>query len=315
MYKALNYWVFGGFGPNKTPYEFIDFARTKGLDGVELTVGDCLPVDISEADCRKIATYAKARGIGLRTLATGLYGSMNLGAADEAERRRAVDFTKAYLQIAAWIGAETILVIPGSAHVAWDASRPVVPYRTVWENSVKSLNELIPLAEELGVNLALENVWMRFLLSPMEWKLFLDQFKTGRLGMYFDVGNCLLYAPPEDYVEILGAQRIKAVHIKNWQGTDCGGTLHGFGDSLLTGEVDYRRLFAALAKAGYDKTLTVEMIPFARLPNLDLPDRALAEKVVAELHQIVARASFGELAAFRQTILRSGSESHTDRSL
>ena len=51
MYKALNYWVFGGFGPNKSPYEFIDFAKEQGLDGVELTVGDCLPVTIDEAEC------------------------------------------------------------------------------------------------------------------------------------------------------------------------------------------------------------------------------------------------------------------------
>ena len=237
MYKALNYWVFGGFGPNRTPYEFIDFAKAQGLDGVELTVGDCLSADIDEPECRRIAAYAKEKGVGLRTLATGCYGAMSIGAADEAERAKAVDFTRKYLQIAAWIGAETILVIPGSAHVTWDPSRPVVPYKTVWENATKSLNELLPLAEKLGVNIALENVWMRFLLSPMEWKLFLDQFKSDRIGMYFDIGNCLLYAPAQDYVEILGP-RIKAVHIKNWQGDDCGGVLHGFGDSLLEGEVD-----------------------------------------------------------------------------
>ena len=282
MYKALNYWVFGGFGPNKTPYEFIDFARTKGLDGVELTVGDCLPVDISEADCRKIATYAKARGIGLRTLATGFYGSMNLGAADEAERRRAVDFTKAYLQIAAWIGAETILVIPGSAHVTWDPTRPVVPYRTVWENSVKSLNELIPLAEALGVNLALENVWMRFLLSPMEWKLFLDQFKSEYVGIYFDVGNACLNCRPQDVPAILGSY-IKAVHLKNFEENDCGGGLHDFGDDLLKGVVDFKAVFAELDKIGYKGPFTVEMIPFCRLPDLVLPDQALADKMAVQL--------------------------------
>ena len=60
MYKALNYWVFGGFGPNKTPYEFIDFAKAQSLDGVELTVGDCLSIDIDEAECRKIAALEKS---------------------------------------------------------------------------------------------------------------------------------------------------------------------------------------------------------------------------------------------------------------
>jgi hexulose-6-phosphate isomerase len=283
-YIALNGWIYCGFGGEKKPREFIDWAAAQGLDGVELTVGDCLSIDIDEAECRKIAAYAKEKGVGLRTLASGCYGAMSLGAADEAEREKAIDFTKKYLQIAAWIGAETILVIPGSAHVTWDPSRPVVPYKTVWENSTKSINELIPLAEKLGVNIALENVWMRFLLSPMEWKLFIDQFKSDRIGMYLDIGNCLIYAPAQDYIELLGSKRIKAIHVKNWKGDDCGGGLHGFGDSLLAGDVDFAQTFAALEKIGYQGTLTAEMIPFSRLPDLVLPDQALAEKVVRELN-------------------------------
>ena len=99
-------------------------------------------------------------------------------------------------------------------------------------------------------------------------------------------GNCLIYAPAQDYVETLGAKRIKAVHVKNWQGEDCGGTLHGFGDSLLRGEVDYNAVFAALTKVGYDATFTAEMIPFSRLPDLVLPDQALAENVVGEMKEL-----------------------------
>ena len=282
MYKALNYWVYGGFGPNKTPYEFIDFAKAQGLDGVEITLDDCIPVTIDEAECRKIAAYAKERGVGIRTMATGHYGAESLGADDEAERARAVEFTKKYLQIAAWIGAETILVVPGSTSVAWDPSRPKVAYGRCWEQSTKSIRELLPLAESLNVNFALENVWKRFLLSPMEWKLFLDQFDSDRVGMYLDVGNCLIYLPAEDYVELLGT-RVKAIHIKNWKGEDCGGGLHGFGDSLTAGDVDFAKVFAALEKVGYAGTFTAEMIPFSRLPDLVLPDQALAEKTAAEL--------------------------------
>ena len=285
MYKALNYWVFGGFGPNKTPYQFIDFAAAKGLDGIEMTVGDCLSPDLDEAECRKIAAYAKEKGVGLRTLASGNYGAMSLGADDETERANAVAFTKKYLQIAAWIGAETILVVPGSTTVAWDPSRPKVSYGRCWEQSTKSIRELLPLAEKLGVNIALENVWMRFLLSPREWKLFLDQFDSDRIGMYLDVGNCLIYLPAEDYVELLG-KRVKAIHIKNWKSEDCGGGLHGFGDSLKVGDVDFKTVFAALEKVGYTGTFTAEMIPFSRLPDLVLPDLALAEKTVEELKSI-----------------------------
>ena len=282
MYKALNYWVFGGFGPDKTPYEFIDFAAANGLDGVEMTVGDCLAIDITESECRRIAAYAAEKKIGLRTLASGHYGAESLGADDEAERLRAVGFTKKYLQIAAWIGAETVLVVPGSTSVAWDPSRPQVAYARCWEQSVKSIKELLPLAETLGVNIALENVWMRFLLSPMEWKLFLDQFDSDRLGMYLDIGNCLIYAPAADYISLLG-KRIKAIHVKNWKGGDCGGGLHGFGDSLVSGDVDFDGTFAALGAIGYTGPLTAEMIPFSRLPDLVLPDADLAVKTAREL--------------------------------
>jgi len=287
MYKALNYWVFGGFGPNKTPYEFIDFAKAQGLDGVEITLDDCIPVTIDEAECRKVAAYAKEKGVGLRTMASGHYGAESLGADDESERARAVEFTKKYLQIAAWLGAETILVVPGLTSVAWDPSRPKVAYGRCWEQSTKSVRELLPLAEKLGVNIALENVWMRFLLSPMEWKLFLDQFDSDRVGMYLDVGNCLIYLPAEDYVELLG-KHVKAIHIKNWKSEDCGGGLHGFGDSLNVGDVDFKKVFAALEKIGYTGTFTAEMIPFSRLPDLVLPDQALAEKTAAELKAICA---------------------------
>lgn len=275
MYKALNYWVFGGFTGEKTPYEFIDFAAEKKLDGIELTVGDALKIDITEEECRKIAAYAAKKGVGLRTLASGFFWGCSLSATDETERQQALAFGKKYLQIANWIGAETILVIPGATRVAWEPSRPVVSYRAAWEKATASVRELLETAEKLNVNLALENVWNRFLLSPMEWKFFLDQFKSSRVGIYFDVGNCCIYGRPQDYVEILGSY-VKAVHIKNFSETDCAGGLHGFGDDILVGEVDFDALKAAFEAVGYTGPVTAEMIPFSRLPDLVLPDLPLA---------------------------------------
>jgi len=132
---------------------------------------------------------------------------------------------------------------------------------------------------------------MRFLLSPMEWKLFLDQFDSDRVGMYLDVGNCLVFLPAEDYVALLG-KRVKAVHLKNWKGADCGGGLHGFGDSLNVGDVDFKKVFAALGKVGYAGAFTAEMIPFSRLPDLVLPDQALAERTAVELKGICRGSPF-----------------------
>ena len=250
MYKALNYWVYGGFTGEKTAYEFIDFAVANKLDGVELTVGDCLKADITEDECRRIAAYAAEKKIGIRTLASGFFWGCSLSADDVEERAQAVAFGKTYLQIANWIGAETILVIPGATRVAWEPGRPVVSYKNAWENATASIRELLPLAEKLNVNIALENVWNRFLLSPMEWKFFLDQFASEKIGIYFDVANCCIYGRPQDYVEVLG-KYIKAIHIKNFVETDCAGGLHGFGDDILKGEVDFDALEKALKAIDY----------------------------------------------------------------
>ena len=285
MYKALNYWVFGGFTGEKTAYEFIDFAVENKLDGVELTVCDCLNPEITEDECRKIAAYAKSKNIGIRTLASGFFWGCSLSADDEAERQQAIAFGKKYIQIANWIGAETILVIPGATRVAWEPDRPVVSYKNAWANATASLKELLPVAEKLNVNLALENVWNRFLLSPMEWKFFLDQFQSEKIGIYFDIANYCIYGRPQDYVEILGSY-VKAIHVKNFEETDCAGGLHGFGDDICKGEVDFDALKKALAAINYTGPLTAEMIPFSRLPDMVLPDQALAEVTAAKLNSL-----------------------------
>ena len=285
MYKALNYWVFGGFTGEKTAYEFIDFAVENKLDGVELTVCDCLNPEITEEECKKIADYAKSKNIGIRTLASGFFWGCSLSADDEAERQQAIAFGKKYIQIANWIGAETILVIPGATRVAWEPDRPVVSYKNAWANATASLKELLPVAEKLNVNLALENVWNRFLLSPMEWKFFLDQFNSEKIGIYFDIANCCIYGRPQDYVEILGSY-VKAIHVKNFEETDCAGGLHGFGDDICKGEVDFDALKKALTAINYTGPLTAEMIPFSRLPDLVLPDQALAEVTAAKLNSL-----------------------------
>lgn len=284
-YIALNAWIYCGFGGEKKPREFIDWAAKKGLDGVELTVGDCLSVDTTEAEAKELAAYAKAKGVGLRSLATGAGWGKWLCADDPAERAEAVEFVKKYLQLAAWMGVETVLVVPGATRVAWDASHAEVSYLNAWKNATASIRELVPVAEELGVNLALENVWNRFLISPMEWKLFLDQFSSKRVGIYFDAANCCLNCRPQDFPEILGGY-IKAVHLKNFEESDCAGGLHGFGDDLFKGVVDFKALFAALEKINYAGPCTVEMIPFSRLPDMTMPDAALAEKMVEQIKKL-----------------------------
>ena len=80
-----------------------------------------------------------------------------------------------------------------------------------------------------------------------------------------------------------------AVHVKNFSRGDCGGGLHGFGDDLLIGDVDWNAVLAALRRIKYAGPITAEMLPFSRLPNLVLPDVPLARKTARQLRKLLTR--------------------------
>jgi len=285
FYKAINYWVLGGFEGSKSAFDAIDDAKAMGLDGIELTYGDCLKEDITEEECKKIAKYASEKGIGLKTLATGYYWGCSLGSEDKEERKKARNFTRKYIEVAHWLGVKKILVVPGAVDVAWDESRPIIPYKNVWENATNSLKKLLPKAKRCGVEICLENVWNKFLLSPIEMKIFLEQFDSDYIGSYFDVGNATLNGYAEHWIEILG-NKIKAVHVKNFKREDAGGVLHGFGDDLDDGDVNFDNVKSALRNIGFSGPITVEMIPFSRLPDMVLPDMELAKQTAEKLKKI-----------------------------
>ncbi|MBU4210945.1 MAG: sugar phosphate isomerase/epimerase [Verrucomicrobia bacterium] len=288
--RQMNYWTLGGFEGKKPVAQALAEASAMGLGGIELTFGAGeFARGITEAQCRAIRAKAAHLNLRIETLATGYYWDHPLSSPDAAERCEAIAFTKEYLRVAARVGAKVVLVVPGAVAVPWDPSKPVVPYAAVWKNATASLRICLKEAEKQKVTMALENVWNWFLADPMAMKLFVDQFKSRRVGVYLDVGNCLINGYPEHWIEILG-RRIAAVHFKNFARQDCGGGIHGFGDDLLKGDVNWKAVLAALAKIKYKGPITAEMVPFSRLPDLVLPDMVLARDTVAKLKQILAMA-------------------------
>ena len=282
----ITYWTIGGFEGQKPIRQALEDAKSCGFEGLELAFGaGVLNTDTSRAACREIREDAQRLGISLVTMASGNYWGCPLSSADPAQRKAAVDFTRKYIEAAHWLGIKTVLVIPGTVDVPWDPSIPVMPYQQVWDNATASLEELLPFAADHEVTLALENVWNKFLVGPVEFKAFIDQFASPYLRCYFDVGNVVINGYPEHWVEILGP-RIAAVHVKNFRREDCGGVLHGFGDDLLEGDVDFRAVQAALEKIHYAGPITAEMLPFCRLPNMVLPDMALAHRTAVQMKQV-----------------------------
>ena len=104
--------------------------------------------------------------------------------------------------------------------------------------ALECISRLVPTAEDLGVSIAIENVWNKFLLSPLEMRDFIDHFDSENVGAYFDVGNVLLTGYPEQWIRILGP-RIKRIHIKDFKNSI--GTEDGFVD-LLEGDIDFEAI-------------------------------------------------------------------------
>ncbi len=286
----INYWTLGGFEGAKPVEHAMRQAREMGYDGMELVFGaGCLAPGVSEARCREIRRQAESIGIRVETLATGNYWQKPLSSPDPAVRNEALEFTREYLRVAAWMGARAVLVLPGVVAVPWDPKVPPVPYAAAWKNATASIRKLVPLAERFRVTIALENVWSWFLADPVAMREFVDQFGSRRVGVYLDVGNCLINGFPEHWVEILG-RRIAAVHVKNFSRQDCGGTLHGFGDDLMRGDADWKAIVASLRRIRYAGPVTAEMLPFCRLPDMRLPDLDLARDTAGKLRRIMEGA-------------------------
>ncbi|MDX2109707.1 MAG: sugar phosphate isomerase/epimerase family protein [Verrucomicrobiota bacterium] len=284
---SLNYWTLGGFDGQVPLRTALNQAHAMGWQALELAFGAGeLARTPSESECTALRHYADKLGMPFITMASGAYWTQSLSHPDASVRALAVEFTKEYLKTAAMLGVKTILVVPGHVAVPWDAGQPVVPYDKAWQWSQESLRHCIGLAEKLDVTIGLENVWNWFLADPVAMRSFIDELGSTHVGAYFDIGNCLINGYPEHWISLL-ASRIKAVHVKNFQRSDCGGKIQGFGESLLTGDAQWPAILGALDEINYTGPLTVEMIPFCRLPNLNLPDKPLAATMLSELNTIV----------------------------
>jgi L-ribulose-5-phosphate 3-epimerase len=117
---------------------------------------------------------------------------------------------------------------------------------------------LAPYAQAAGVSIGVENVWNKFLLSPLEMKRFLDEINSPFVGAYFDVGNIIYIGYPDQWIRILGQKHIKRIHFSDARSEQAG--LGMFVD-LLAGDVDFAAVMTALRDIGYDGWITVEFLP------------------------------------------------------
>ena len=261
MKIGANYWMFeGGLEGQKPVVEAMQEAKAMGYEAIELCIAGqgVLTDKTGQAECETIREKADKIGIDLVGLASGESWTSIPSASDLDVRKYIIEFTQKSLQVGQWLGVDAYLFIPGAVDVFFLPEAEVVPYDVCYQRAKEVVGEILPVAAEVGVHLALENVWNKFLLSPLETRDFIDSFDSPWVGSYFDVGNVLLTGYPDQWIRLLG-NRIKRVHIKDFKLSI--GTIDGFVD-LAEGDVDFDAVKTALAEIGYDGYVTAEMIPF-----------------------------------------------------
>ena len=261
MKISASYWIFDGGLDGTLPIKSaMEQASKMGFEGIELGIASqgVLTHNTSQAECEEIVREAQKHGLEISGVASGESWTTSPTANDEDVRLKIIDFTQKALQITHWLGSDAYLFVPGAVEVFFLPDAEVIPYDVCYQRASEAISQLVPVAEKLGVAIAVENVWNKFLLSPLEMREFIDNFNTSQVGVYFDVGNVLLTGYPDQWIRILGS-RIKRVHIKDFKLSV--GNADGFVD-LLEGDVDFEAVKQALSEINYDGYVTAEMIPF-----------------------------------------------------
>lgn len=250
MKKGLNQWC---VPVGTTTADLIRVAAEAGFDGVELLYrpdGELRPHTPLER-ARDIAEEASKAGIEIIGFASGTFLYENSPAhGSKAERTQAAELVEHLFATANALEAGSVLCVPGTV----DETHP---YDAVHKRASECLPAVAEYAEKLNVSLCLENVWNKFLLSPLEMRDLIDSVGSSHVGSYFDVGNVLPFGFPEQWIDILGS-RIKRVHVKDYRRAVAG--LPGM-VSLGQGDVDWSVVVPALHRIGYDGYLTVEVFP------------------------------------------------------
>ena len=272
--KGINFW---SFSANNTIEDAMRIAKDAGFEGIELVLSKRGNLSLESTDEEILAIKALSEEIGIKicSLATGLYWEYSLTANDPAIREQGKNIVRRQIDVAALLGVDCILVCPGTVgvdfrpedvvpdtnDVSFFAGSEVIDYDVAYERSQAAFKELAPYAESKGVIIGIENIWNKFLLSPLEFRNFLDEIGSDYVGAFLDVGNMMLYGYPQHWIKILG-KRIKKVHFKDFR-RDAKG-LAGFVD-LLAGDVDWDLVVDMFETVGYDGWASAECCPNYRL--------------------------------------------------
>ncbi|MFM1606658.1 MAG: sugar phosphate isomerase/epimerase family protein [Candidatus Pseudothioglobus sp.] len=262
MIKGISYLSFeNGLANTQSIESALAQTKTYGFDALELAISTegVLKTSTTKAECKIIRQKIDDSGIFVDSLASGMSWGISPTSEDEATRNKSISLHKDALQVASNLGCKALLFVPGV--VKSPISSEIVRYDKALDRIRDAINQLLPIAEDLDVDLCMENVWNGFFYSPIELRDFVDSFESNKLGVYLDVGNLIGYQQyPPHWIELLNS-RIKRVQIKDFQENfDWTGSF-SFCD-IGAGDVPWKETIEALKSINYQNTIIAEMLPW-----------------------------------------------------
>ena len=241
--KGFMWGTLGGQARNLSVLARFEMLKKAGFQGVEVS---------GAMDNKEVLAARDATGLEIPSVVCHTHWAKPLTHPSANERQVGLDGLLLSLRDAKAYGAKSVLLVPGVVNKD-------VSYADAYTRSVAEIRKAIPLAEQLGVVIAIENVWNAFLLSPLEAAAYVDQFKSPMVQWHFDVGNIVNTGWPHHWIQTLG-KRIAAVHVKEFSRKlrDEKGPRAGFQAELLTADSDWPAVMAALDAIPYQGWIIAE---------------------------------------------------------
>jgi L-ribulose-5-phosphate 3-epimerase len=234
IHKAI---MWATVGMKGTMLEKMKAIKDAGFEGVEM---------MSHMNQDEVLRARDEAGLAIPSVCGEKHWGKPLSHPDPKVREEGLEGLKQTLRDAKRYGASSVLLVPGVVNKD-------ISYTDAYSRSQAEIRKAIPLAEELGVKIAIENVWNHFLLSPLEAARYVDEFNSPMVGWHFDVGNVINFGWPEHWIPVLG-KRIQKLHIKEYsrKKRDNEGLWKGFDVELLQGDNDWSAIITALRDIGYN---------------------------------------------------------------
>ncbi|HEX8522340.1 MAG TPA: TIM barrel protein [Tepidisphaeraceae bacterium] len=218
--------------------ERFDIIKSVGFEGVEINS----PSDI---DKQAAVKAAEQTGVKIHGVIDSIHWKDTLSDPDPAVRARGIEGLKTALHDAKTYGADTVLLVPGKV-------TKEITYDDVWNRSQEEVRKVIPLADELGVKIAIEVVWNGFITKPEQLVKYVDAFDTKTVGAYFDCSNMIKFGVPSaEWIRQLGPRMLKA----DFKGYSKKNGWVKIGD----GDEDWPEVLKALDEVNYHSYLTAEV--------------------------------------------------------